>query len=270
MRCFWKRRGSTRRLSPGLLSAMNRRPSPLLRLLPMLLLAHATFAEDAPIPPEQRAAMIANFEKTRTEADAALAKEPSSTDWLSRRGDARLFLGDAKGAVADFEKEIALDASHDAPHWRLGIAYLFAGEFAKSAKQFEKYHAYDGHDRENGVWQYLGNARVVGIEKARTQMLGYTRFDREPFPAIYEMLAGKKTGADVLAEMEKKGLGENALVMFFAHYYVGLNEDLLGHKDAAREHLAKAVALVVKSGARGGPGYMGHVARLHYEALIGK
>ena len=254
---------------------MKRRPTPLLRallraLLAALLLTHGAFAADAPIPPERRAEMIASFEKARTEADAALAKEPSSTEWLTRRGDARLFLGDAKGAVADFEKEIALDASHDAPHWRLGIAYLFAGEFAKSAKQFEKYHAYDGHDRENGVWQYLGNARVVGIEKARTQMLGYTRFDREPFPAIYEMLAGKKTGTEVLAEMEKKSLGENATVMFFAHYYVGLNEDLLGHRDAAREHLAKAVALSLKSGARGGPGYMGQVARLHYEAMFAK
>ena len=250
---------------------MIRRPAPLLRaLLAALLLTHGAFAADAPIPPERRAEMIASFEKARTEADAALAKEPSSTEWLTRRGDARLFLDDAKGAVADFEKEIALDASHDAPHWRLGIAYLFAGEFAKSAKQFEKYHAYDGHDRENGVWQFLGNGRVVGIEKARTQMLEYTRFDREPFPAIYEMLAGKKTGAEVLAEMEKKGLGENAAVMFFAHYYVGLNEDLLGHKDAARDHLAKAVTLAMKSNAGGGPGYMGQVARLHYEAMLAK
>ena len=239
-------------------------------LLTALVLAHTTFAADAPIPPERRADMIAAFEKARTEADEAIAKEPSSTEWLTRRGDARLFLGDAKGAVADFEKEIAVDASHDAPHWRLGIAYLFAGDFAKSAKQFEKYHAFDDRDRENGVWHFLGNARVVGIEKARTQMLEYTRFDREPFPAIYEMLAGKKTGAEVLAEMEKKSLGENATVMFFAHYYVGLNEELLGHKDAAREHLAKAVALAMKSGARGGPGYMGQSARLHYEALAGK
>jgi len=71
--------------------------------------------------------MIATFEQSRKEADDALGKEPSSTEWLSRRGDARLFLADFKGAVADFEKEIALDPSHDAPHWRLGIAYYFAG-----------------------------------------------------------------------------------------------------------------------------------------------
>ncbi len=240
------------------------------RALLVLVLAHAAAASEQPISAEARAEMISAFEKTRTEADTALAKDPSSTEWLTRRGDARLFLGDAKGAVADFEKEIAIEPSHDAPHWRLGIAYHFAGDFAKSAKQFEKYHAYDGRDRENGVWQFLANARVVGIEKARATMLGYTRFDREPFPAVYEMLAGKKTGAEVLAEMEKKGLGEDATVMFFAHYYIGLNEDLLGHKDAARDHLARAVTLALKSGARGGPGYMGQVARLHYEVMAGK
>ena len=238
--------------------------------LGMILLSRCLLAEDAPLSAEARKEMLATFEQSRKEADAALAKEPASAEWLTRRGDARLFLGDAKGAVADFEKEIALEPSHDAPHWRLGIAYYFAGEFAKSARQFEKYHAYDGRDRENGVWQFLGNARVVGIEKARAQMLEYTRFDREPFPSLYEMFAGKKTGAEVLAEMEKKSLGENAAVMFFAHYYVGLNEDLLGHRDAAREHLAKAVTLAMKSGTRGGPGYMGQVARLHCEAMLAK
>lgn len=244
---------------------------PLLRsLFTALALTHISSAADGPLPPEIRANLIQSLEKTRTEADEALAKDPSSLKWLTWRGDARLFLGDAKGSVADFEKEIALDPSHDAPHWRLGIAYFFAGDYAKSAKQFEKYHAYDGHDRENGVWHFLGNARIVGLEKARTQMLEYTRFDREPFPAIYEMLAGKKTGADVLAEMDKKGLGEDSLVMFFAHYYIGLNEELLGHKDAAREHLAKAIAFWVKAGASGGPGYMGQVARLHYERLMAK
>ena len=238
--------------------------------LSVILLASGALAEDAPLSAESRREMIAAFEKSRTESDAALAKEPSGTEWLTRRGDARLFLGDAKGAVADFAKEIAVDPSHDAPHWRLGIAYHFAGDFAKSAKQFEKYHAFDGRDRENGVWQFLANARVVGLEKARATMLEYTRFDREPFPAVYEMLAGKKTGAEVFAEMEKKGHGDDAQVMFFAHYYVGLNEDLLGHKDAAREHLAQAVTLAMIAGARGGPGYMGQVARLHYEAMAGK
>jgi hypothetical protein len=117
------------------------------------------------------------------------------------------------------------------------------------------------------VWKFFAQARVDGVEKARREMLEYTKFDREPFPAIYDLLAGKKTAADVLAEMEKKGVKDDALVMFFAHYYIGLNEDLLGKRESARDHLATAVKLALQAGADGGPGYMGQVARLHYEAL---
>jgi lipoprotein NlpI len=236
-----------------------------MRLL-LLLATTAAIAADEPIAPAQRQEMLRTFEQQKQSVDAELEKKPDSVEWLSRRGDLRLFLGDPKGAVADFEKEITLDPTHDAPHWRLGIAYYFAAQFEKSAAQFVKYHAHDNRDRENGVWQFLGNARVKGIEAARKEMLEYTRFDREPFPSLYEMFAGKKTGAEVLTEMETKGLKDDALVMFFAHYYVGLNEELLGHAEPARTHLAQAVTLAMKAGAGGGPGYMGQVARLHYDA----
>lgn len=224
-------------------------------------------AED-PVPAAQRAQMLAEYTKSRAEADASLAQNPASPDALTRRADARLFLGDAKGAVADFEKEIALDPPRDAGHWRLGIAWLFAGDFAKSARQFEKYHTFDARDRENGIWHFLGNARVVGIEKARESMLAYSRFDREPFPGLYDMFAGKKSGPEVLAEMETKGLAKDAGVMFFAHYYIGLNEDLHGHAEKAREHLEKAVALAMAPPARVGRSYMGQVARLHYDQIV--
>ncbi len=236
-------------------------------LTALLTLALVAAAAEPPLSADARREIIAAFEQRKKAADAALEASPKDVQALSRRGDARLFLADAKGAVADFEQEIALDPSHDAPHWRLGIAYYFAGDFAKSAKQFEKYQTYESGDRENGIWKFLAQAHADGIEKARKGMIEYTRFDREPFPALYDMFAGKKTGAEVLAETEKKGLKDDALVMFFAHYYIGLNEELLGHADAARDHLALALKLAMQAGADGGPGYMGQVARLHYEAL---
>ena len=233
----------------------------------LLLAALSTFAAE-PLAPDVRAKMIASFEQTVSSADAAIARDATQVRAYSNRGDAQLFLGKAKEAVADFEKMIALDPSQDAPHWRLGIAYYFAGDFAKSAKQFEKYHAYDDHDRENGVWKFFAQAKSAdGIEKARKEMLEYKRFDREPFPAVYDMLAGKKTAAEVLTELDKKGLKDDALVMFFAHYYIGWYEQLQGNTAVAKEHLGNAVGLAQKAGAGGGPGYMGQVARLHYEAL---
>lgn len=237
-------------------------------LLLSVLFTNAAFAAE-PMPPEVRAKLMASFEVAIKEANALLAEPgaPSELRARSVRGDSYLFLGKFKESVADFERMIALDATQDAPHWRLGIAYYFTGDYAKSAKQFEKYHAFDNRDRENGVWKFFAQAKVDGIDKARAEMLAYERFDREPFPAIYEMLAGKKTPADVFAEMEKKNLKNDSLVMFFAHYYVGWYQQLLGNPAASKEHLAKAVELSLKSASGGGPEYMGHVARLHYDAL---
>ena len=216
---------------------------------------------------ETRTRMREKFSRQIAAADAALEKDPQLVQAYSARGDARLFLGDFRGAVADFEKMFSLDPKQDAPHWRLGIAYYFTGDFAKSARQFEKYHAYDGRDRENGIWRFLAQAKADGVAKARTEMLAYTRFDREPFPSLYEMFAGKKSPDDVLAEVEKKGLTTRTEVMFFANYYAGLEEHLRGNRARALELLAKAVASPAGRDARGGAGYMWQVARLHWERL---
>ena len=222
-----------------------------------------------PLPAPERAELLARFAADLKKPDAAIAADPRAVDAYSRRGDDQLFLGHFSESVADFEKMIALDPTQDAPHWRLGIAYYFAGQFAKSARQFEKYHNYDGGDRENGVWRFLAQARLDGIEKARGEMLVYTHFDREPFPSLYEMFAGKKTPDDVLAEMKSKGLENDENAMFFGRYYAGLDEDLLGHHTRALQLLAEAVAGPLKGGSAAGLPYMWQVARLHFDVLHG-
>ncbi len=216
--------------------------------------------------PDWRAPMLAKFADELKATDAALTSSPDSVPLLGRRGDFHLFLGHFKEAVADYERMIAIDPREDAPHWRLGIAYYFNGQFAKSARQFEKYHEYDGRDRENGIWKFLARARADGIEKARAEMLVYTRFDREPFPSLYEMFAGKKSSDDVLAEIDRKGLKDEPNVAFFGKYYAGLNEEILDHRARARELLDQAVAIPLER-ANGGPNYMWQVARLHWELL---
>ena len=221
-----------------------------------LLLPLANYAEDTPVTPDSVAKI--------SELNAAIAKSPDVVALYSQRGDAHLFARHFAEAVADFEKMIALDPAQDAPHWRLGIAYYFAGQFEKSSKQFVKYHEYDGGDRENGIWKFLADAKALGIEPARRAMLVYTHFDREPFPALYEMFAGTKTTDDVLAEIAAKKLTDNASVMFFANYYGGLNEELLGHRAKAIELLH---AVVGNARARERAGYMWQVARMHGEVI---
>lgn len=199
---------------------------------------------------------------------AVLEKMPASPNLLSRRGDARVFLGDFKGAVADYEGMIALDPSQDAPHWRLGIAYYFAGAFEKAARQFEKYHAYDARDRENGVWKFFSQVRGENLEAARKGLIVYTQFDREPFPSVYKMLAGEQKPADVLEEIERKGLQSNPQVLFFGKYYAGLYEFATGQKELGLQWVQEAVAVFPPEAVdRGGPGYMWHAARLHARQL---
>ena len=235
----------------------------ILRNTAAALLLSALVATGAESEPAWRAEVIAKITDDFKTADAAVTRAPDSIPAHSHRGDANLFLGHFAEAVADFEKMIALDPEQDAPHWRLGIAYYFNGQFAKSARQFEKYHAYDGRDRENGIWKFLGDVKVDGLEKARAKMLTYTQFDREPFPALYEMFAGRLTPDDVLAEIQRKGLAGNRAVVFFGNYYAGLGEMVLGHRERAVELLGQAVEDPEARGA----GYMWQVARLHWERL---
>ncbi|MCP4505045.1 MAG: hypothetical protein GY826_01455, partial [Fuerstiella sp.] len=73
-----------------------------------------------------------------------------ATQVHSRRGDALFFLGRCQESVAEYQAMVKLDPSLDASHWRLGIALFFAGQPAKAAAQFDKYHSFDNVDRENG------------------------------------------------------------------------------------------------------------------------
>jgi lipoprotein NlpI len=234
----------------------------------LLLVISSAFASDPPFPKEERARMLTDFRAQLAALNQEIEKAPREVPLYSQRGDRHLFLGQFKEAVTDFEKMIALDAAQDTPHWRLGIAYYFAGEFAKSARQFEKYHSYDGRDRENGLWKFLGDVRVLGLAPARRAMLVYTRFDREPFPALYTLFAGANTTAAFFAEIKHRNLADDPRVMFFANYYGGLNEHILGETDEALRLLHKAVASPWERSAEGGPVYMWQVARLHYEHLL--
>ncbi len=210
------------------------------------------------------ASQLAGFFEQEQALSRAIEEAPQSVKLLSRRGDLRQFLGRFTDAVADYEKMIELDPAQDAPHWRLGIAYYFNGEFEKGSKQFEKYHQYDGRDRENGVWKFLCDARSRGLDQARGSMLVYTRFDRHPFPSIYEMLEGKMSPQAVLDGAQDLGGKQNPQVAFFAMYYAGVYYDLIGDATKGGRLVTEAVNLFTQDTAgNGGPGYMWQVARLH-------
>lgn len=226
-------------------------------LLAALLLA-------APLQAQPDPGARAELTQALTEAEATLESAPNSLKTLQSAGNAALFLGDYGKAVKYFHHMVEVDPAQDAPNWRLGIAYYFNERYAESAAQFAKYHEYDGRDRENGLWKFLGDAKTGGLEKARGEMLPYKEFDREPFPALYDVYAGKVSPEDFTTRLQQRDLTGDPRVMFFAHYYMGLFEELLDHHDAALAKIDQALALFTPDEANAtGPGYMYYVARTH-------
>ncbi len=125
--------------------------------------------------------------------------DPQAETKYSSRGDAQMFLGEFSQAVSDYEAMVRVEPATDPSHWRLGIAYFFAGKYEQAAGQFDKYHSFDNVDRENGIWRFLSHYRASGAEKARQELLKYEKDDRPPFPEVYRLFDGSLTPEQVLA-----------------------------------------------------------------------
>lgn len=225
--------------------------------------------DEHPLSADERGMLKARFEQQIERLTKEIAAAPKSVSGYSRRGDAFFFAGQFDAAVADYNTMVSLDPSLKTSHWRRGIAWFYAGQYKDAAHQFEIYHSFDDVDRENGIWRFLSQTKAVGIETARKGLLKYKKDDREPFPDVYRLFAGDRTPDEVMAAIERAEIedDERQKRMFYAHLYIGLSESNAGRTDSARTHLREAVANPWGRSAGGGPGWMWHVARIHYERL---
>ncbi len=198
-----------------------------------------------------------------------LAHDPTDLRAVSARADAFFFLGQFKQALKDYDRIVELDPSADASHWRRGIAHFYVGDFKKATKQFERYHSFDNVDRENGIWRYLCQRKSKGLKAARQGLLKYEKDDREPFPAVYKLFAGKMTPDQILKQISAAKLTppEREQRLFYAELYIGLNELVEGRKQSAAKHLGRAVATKWPRNSGFGPNYMWHVGRLQLDLL---
>lgn len=260
-------------LSPRKLEvSMPRILPPLLVTLVLAVLATSGYADapdEAPLPEARIAELTKSFQKMLEESSRLVQEKPMSLEGYSQRGDAYFFLGQFKDAVADYDKMIELDETQRPSHWRRGIALFYAERYPDAAAQFESYHSFDQVDRENGIWRYLSQHRAFGLEKAREGLLQYKKDDREPFPAVYKLFAGKLTPDEILLEIANADLlmTEREKRLFYAHLYIGLNYAVEGDVVQARQHLALATRNTWGPVAGYGPTYMWHVGRLHEELL---
>jgi lipoprotein NlpI len=191
--------------------------------------------------------------------DAALALDKTYLIAADRRGGEQFKLGKVQESIDDFNAYLKANPKAEPAHWRRGISFYYAGQYAEGAKQFDDGQVEFGADVENAFWHYLCTARKDGVDKARKGLLTLTGRDRRvPMMRIYDLLQGKAKPADVIATAEGAKLdGEDKTeALFYAHLYVGLYHEAQGDAAKCKEHMTAAVERKIGH-------YMWDVANVH-------
>lgn len=205
--------------------------------------------------------------KATAAATQAIAEKPDFMAAFYLRGREQFRLARIQESIADFDRQIALDPNSEPRHWERGIAYYYAGEFEKGAKQFELYQTYHDNDVENSVWRYLCMARELGVKKARETMLPIKNDRRVPMMQVFEMFRGTLQPAEVLQAAEADSPTEEVLAarLFYAHLYLGLFYEANGNEPQAQKYIF--LAADKRNAERRVNRYMWDVARIHADLI---
>jgi len=175
---------------------------------------------------------------------------------LHSRGEDHFRHGRIAECVADFDRQVELQPGSAAEHWQRGIAYYYAEEFEKGARQFALHRTVNPEDVENAAWHFVCIARGPQgtIEVARQKLMDVDHDSRVPMAQVQQMFAGTTTPQEVLHFGESKG----GMATFYAHLYVGLYFEAMGHTDKSLRMMQKAA-----ENPDAKKSYMGDVARVH-------
>jgi lipoprotein NlpI len=184
-------------------------------------------------------------------AVSAMGDEPKNAREFAQRGMKHFRAAEIKESIDDFEKAARLAPQAKAQLWQLGISYYYAGEFKKGRELFELHQTVNPQDVENAAWHFLCVAKLDGVDAARKEFIAITDDRRIPMRELHELFAGKGDEEAVL----KAARGKESL--FYAHLYLGLYEEALGHNDRSLKHMR----LAAQDFAQGN--YMGDVAKVH-------
>lgn len=239
-------------------------------LIGLLVIADDSRTENVPpLTPEQIEQIHERLDGQIATLTAQIEQRPDEVALFSARGSARFQRGQFAAALDDFDQMVVLRPELAAGHWRRGIALYYAGRPGDGVAQFEGYHTVDSVDRENGLWRFLCQARVEGLEAAQAACWEYTQPDRPPMPELYDIYADKLDADTLLPGIAKQNLPneERQRRLFYADLYLGLLYGAKGDAELERRHIERAVANRWGRSASGGPGYMWQVARVHWELL---
>ncbi|HQR07438.1 MAG TPA: hypothetical protein PLN21_11480 [Gemmatales bacterium] len=184
-----------------------------------------------------------NFQEARKSLDLAIKLQPRWAKLYSQRGGVHFKLAMIKESLADFDEQIKLNPGDAAAHWRRGLTLYYADKFKDGVAQFITSDKAEPEDVENAVWHLLCNAKVIGAEEARKELLKVRQDSRVPMMEVYSLFAGKSTVEKVMAAAEAGQVSdaERKSRRFYAHLYCGLYEEMMGQQTKSLEFINKAV-----------------------------
>jgi len=143
--------------------------------------------------------------------------------------------------------------------WQRGLSLYYADRFPEGAKQFRRDVEMNPSDTEESIWTMMCEARMVGFNVARKQMLRLAGRDPRPvMRTVYSMFLGEDEDAN-RAELERlaaKGGQEE----FYSALYLGLFAEAKGDAAEAQRWIQKAAT---SSYGKNSGDYMTDVARMH-------
>ena len=188
----------------------------------------------------------------------SFAKDKDANAWM-HEGVAAFFDAKPKESVTAFDKVIEL-ASQVAPQlWQRGLSLYYTGEFKKGREQFELHQTVNPHDVENAAWHFICVARAENVEAARKALISIKGDARVPMKEVHDLFAGSGTEEAVMKAAENGDAGSEELrnQLCYAHLYLGIYHEALGHVDKAKEHMLKAANDYKMDH------YMGRTAQVH-------
>jgi lipoprotein NlpI len=175
---------------------------------------------------------------------------------LQSRGEQHFRQARIAESIADFDRQLQLQPDQAAEHWQRGIAYYYAGEYEKGARQFELHRTVNPQDVENAAWHFLCLVRAPegSVDAARKKLIPVSRDSRVPMAQVQQLFAGTITPEEVLRAGEEAG----GAAKFYADLYVGLYYEALDRADDSLRLLTLAA-----NNPAAQDNTMGDVARVH-------
>lgn len=189
----------------------------------------------------------------------SLHAEDKDADACFREGVTAFYDGKPAESVAAFDKLITLVPSVAPQLWQRGLSLYYVEKYTEGRKQFELHQTVNPNDVENAAWHFICVAKSDGVEVARKVLISIEGDTRVPMKEVHDLFAGKGTEAQIMKAAESGSPGSESLrnQLCYAHLYLGLYHEALGHADEAKAHMIKA-AVDYKM-----DHYMGKTAQVH-------